>query len=188
MVPPSSHGVSRVPRYSGYSQPLTLFGYRALTFFGRPSHTFLLSACVPYAVQTPVVLLPPVWPLPRSLATTSGISVDFFSSSYLDVSVQTVPLIYLFIQYMIHELHSCGLLHSDISGSMCACHSPELFAAYRVLHRLLMPRHPPCALISLNSLFAELCLVLKNHFLEEFYFFRRSLKLYFTHFSKFYLF
>ena len=69
---------------------------------------------------------------------------------------------------MMYELHSYGLLHSDISGSMCACHSPELFAAYRVLLRLLMPRHPPCALISLNSLFAELCLVLKNHFLEEF--------------------
>ena len=96
MVPPSSHGVSRVPRYSGYSQPLALFGYRALTFFGRPSHTFLLNACVPFAVRTPVVLLPPVWPLPRSLATTSGISVDFFSSPYLDVSVQAVPLLCLF--------------------------------------------------------------------------------------------
>ena len=69
-----------------------------------------------------------------------------------------------------HELHSCGLLHSDIPGSLCACHSPRLFAAYRVLHRLLMPRHPPCALISLNSLFAELCLVL---FFQNF-FFRRS--------------
>ena len=56
---------------------------------------------------------------------------------------------YLFsIWYM--DLTPCGLLHSDISGSMCACHSPELFAAYRVLHRLLMPRHPPCALISLT--------------------------------------
>ena len=41
-----------------------------------------------------------VWPNPHSLATTSGISVDFFSSPYLDVSVQAVPLIYLFIQYM----------------------------------------------------------------------------------------
>ena len=188
MVPPYSHRVPRVRWYSGYSQSVPLFAYKTLTFFGVPSHALRLSFAVPYAVQTPGILLPPVWPLPRSLATTSGISVDFFSSSYLDVSVQTVPLIYLFIQYMIHELHSCGLLHSDISGSMCACHSPELFAAYRVLHRLLMPRHPPCALISLNSLFAELCLVLKNHFLEEFYFFRRSLKLYFTHFSKFYLF
>ena len=36
-------------------------------------------------------MLPPVWPLPRSLATTSGISVDFSSSPYLDVSVQAVP-------------------------------------------------------------------------------------------------
>ena len=136
------------------------------------------------AVLTPKSLLTSVWPLPRSLATTSGISVDFFSSSYLDVSVQTVPLIYLFIQYMMYELLSYGLLHSEISGSMCACHSPELIAAYRVLLRLLMPRHPPCALISLNSLFAELCLVLKISFSKNF-FFRRSLKLYFTLFQSF---
>ena len=45
---------------------------------------------------TPEILLPPVWPSPRSLASTSGISVDVFSSHYLDVSVQAVPLIYLF--------------------------------------------------------------------------------------------
>ena len=45
---------------------------------------------------TPEILLPPVWPLPRSLATTSGISVDVFSSPYLDVSVQAVALLYLF--------------------------------------------------------------------------------------------
>ena len=44
-----------------------------------------------------------------------------------------------------------GLLHSDIPGSMCACHSPRLFAAYRVLRRLLMPRHSPYALISLHT-------------------------------------
>ena len=50
---------------------------------------------------TPEILLPLVWPSPRSLATTSGISVDVFSSPYLDVSVQAVPLIYLLIQYMI---------------------------------------------------------------------------------------
>ena len=52
---------------------------------------------------TPERLLSPVWPLPRSLATTKGISVDVFSSPYLDVSVQAVPLIYLCIQYMIHR-------------------------------------------------------------------------------------
>ena len=45
---------------------------------------------------TPEILLPPVWPPPLSLATTRGISVDVFSSPYLDVSVQAVPLPYLF--------------------------------------------------------------------------------------------
>ena len=50
---------------------------------------------------TPRVLLPLVWPLPCSLATTYGISVDFFSSPYLDVSVQAVPLLCLWIQHRI---------------------------------------------------------------------------------------
>jgi len=44
-----------------------------------------------------------------------------------------------------------GFPHSDISGSMSICLSPKLFAAYHVFHRLLVPRHPPCALISLTS-------------------------------------
>ena len=54
------------------------------------------------AVLTPGVFLPPVWPSPRSLATTSGISVDFFSSPYLDVSVQAVPPIQLCIHCIVH--------------------------------------------------------------------------------------
>ena len=45
---------------------------------------------------TPEISLPLVWPSPLSLATTRGISVDVFSSPYLDVSVQAVPLLYLF--------------------------------------------------------------------------------------------
>ena len=47
-------------------------------------------------VRTPKILLPSVWPPPLSLATTHGISVDVFSSPYLDVSVQAVPHVYLF--------------------------------------------------------------------------------------------
>ena len=42
-----------------------------------------------------------------------------------------------------------GFPHSDISGSTPACDSPKLFAANHVLHRLLTPRHSPCALSSL---------------------------------------
>ena len=45
---------------------------------------------------------------------------------------------------------SAGFPHSDICGSMDICSSPQLFAAYHVFHRLLVPRHPPCALYSLT--------------------------------------
>ena len=96
MVPPSSHRVSRVRRYSGYSRRLLSFVYETLTLFGVPSHALPLDFSLPYAVLTPRILLPPVWPLPLSLATTRGISVDVFSSPYLDVSVQAVPFPYLF--------------------------------------------------------------------------------------------
>ena len=37
-----------------------------------------------------------VWAVPISLATTLGITVVFFSSGYLDVSVPRVPLTYLY--------------------------------------------------------------------------------------------
>ena len=42
-----------------------------------------------------------------------------------------------------------GLPHSEIFGSKRACRSPKLIAAYRVLLRLVMPRHPSCARIRL---------------------------------------
>src|SRR5574344_982383 len=49
-----------------------------------------------YAGPQPRRIKPPVWPTPRSLATTCGISGDVFSSPYLDVSVQAVPHVHLF--------------------------------------------------------------------------------------------
>ncbi len=72
-----------------------------------------------------------VWANPRSLATTYGITFVFFSSAYLDVSVQRVrpPIGVLCLQ------HS-GLPHSDTCGSIGVCPSPQLFAAYHVLLRL----------------------------------------------------
>jgi hypothetical protein len=45
-----------------------------------------------------------------------------------------------------------GFPHSDIPGSKLVCSSPRLIAAYHVLHRLLVPRHPPCALSSLTGI------------------------------------
>ena len=96
MVPPVSHGVSRVPRYSGYS-------LISIAFRLRGSHPLCpafpdRSAKLAYRCDCPQPrrINPPVWPLPRSLATTYGISVDVFSSPFLDVSVQAVPHIRLF--------------------------------------------------------------------------------------------
>ena len=98
----------------------------------------------------------PVWPLSISLAATLEIEKFSFSSSpYLDVSVQAVPLHTLWIGVWMHEVCSCGFPHSDICGSVDICSSPQLFAAYHVFHRLLVPRHPPCALISITNLILE---------------------------------
>ena len=99
---------------------------------------------------TPEVFLPLVWPLPISLATTFGISFDFSSSPYLDVSVQAVPHRNLWIQLRLPEYCSGGFPHSEIRGSMPICGSPQLIAACHVLHRLSVPRHSPCALYSLT--------------------------------------
>ena len=95
-----------------------------------------------------------VWALSISLAATLEIDKFSFSSSpYLDVSVQAVPLHTLWIGVWMHEVCSCGFPHSDICGSVDICSSPQLFAAYHVFLRLLVPRHPPCALFCLTSSF-----------------------------------
>ena len=150
MVPPCSDQVSRVWPYSGSCAAVRIFTYVTLTLFGWPSHAILLTLPVLKAVRTPKGFLLSVCPLPRSLATTYGISFDVSSSPYLDVSVQAVPFQYLWIQYWIMEYELHWVAHSDISGSMDVCSSPKLFAAYHVFHRLPVPRHSPCALFSLT--------------------------------------
>ena len=97
-----------------------------------------------------------VWALPLSLAATHRIDVSFSSSGYLEVSVHRVPLHTLCIGVWILEVFSSGFPHSDISGSMDICSSPKLFAAYHVFHRLLVPRHPPCALLRLTFIYIAL--------------------------------
>ena len=77
--------------------------------------------------------------------------VVFSSSGYLDVSVHRVPFHSLWIGLWILEVFSSRFPHSDISGSQDICSSPKLFAAYHVFHRLLVPRHPPYALISITN-------------------------------------
>src|SRR4029079_8820333 len=81
---------------------------------------------------------------------TKGISFDFFSSRYLDVSVPWVGREQTMYSSDAGRYSLRGVSHSEISGSQPVSGSPKLFAAVHVLHRLSSPRHPPCALCSLT--------------------------------------
>ena len=108
MVPPDSDRVSRQRSYSGTtidrSVPFRLRddcplwctvprasastrlcnSRRAEHDAGKMSYNPQSTTCATYIDQ--------VWADPFSLATTQGVSVDFFSSGYLDVSVRPVTL------------------------------------------------------------------------------------------------
>ena len=157
MVPARSHKVSRVSWYSGYRQVISAFRYGAFTLFGWLSQNHSTRIAESIMRSEPRNARTPVWALSISLAATLEIDFSFekeifsfFSPGYLDVSVHRVPLHTLWIGVWMTEGCSAGFPHSDISGSMDICSSPKLFAAYHVFHRLLVPRHPPCALVRLT--------------------------------------
>ena len=132
MVPPVSHRVSRVPRYSGYSLiqiGFRLRGYHPLWPAFPYRSTNLLYRCVS---PQPRRINPPVWPLPRSLATTSGISFDFSSSPYLDVSVQAVPFLHLFYSMQDDRVLLCRVSPFGNSGIKAYVQLPQ---TYRSLSR-----------------------------------------------------
>ena len=99
MVPPASHRISRVPRYSG-SNSLLSPSPTGLSPSPAPLSRSFGSAIVgSRSPATPCVRRPMVWPLTSSLATTKVIEFSFFSSGYLDVSLPRVP--------------SCKTMHSS---------------------------------------------------------------------------
>ena len=151
MVPAHSIKVSRVSMYSGFRHVIFPFAYGAFTLSGRLSQN--LSARINESIMRsePHGARTMVWPLSISLAATLEIDVSFSSSGYLDVSVHRVPLHTLWIGVWMIRVLRTGFPHSDICGSRIICISPQLFAAYHVFLRLLVPRHPPCALFCLIS-------------------------------------
>ena len=152
VVLPASHKVSRVSWYSGAELFIIAFTYKTITSYGPTfqlcsvSNNFTLCS-----VRNPEDKSS-VWALSLSLAATQKIDFSFSSSRYLDVSVPQV-----FLHKAMNSLYDtwgfpCEFPHSEISGSLAMCAYPKLIAAYHVLHRLLMPRHSPCALCSLTFL------------------------------------
>ena len=109
-----------------------------------------------------------VWALPVSLAATPGIDVSLSSSGYLDVSVHRVPSLWLCIHHTVTGVPPAGFPHSEIDGSMDICSLPSLIAAYHVFLRLLVPRHPPCALIRLTFCSNVLAIIHQHGSLNEY--------------------
>ena len=86
MVPLYSSRISRVPLYSRILINIT--------------HTGLSPSMVSFS-KLFKFFYQNYWPIPLSLATTNGISIDFFSSGYLDVSVLRVISLNLCIQFKV---------------------------------------------------------------------------------------
>ena len=151
MVPAHSIKVSRVSMYSGFRHVVFPFAYGAFTLSGRLSQN--LSARINESIMRsePHGARTMVWPLSISLAATLEIDFSFSSSGYLDVSVHRVPSAWLCIYHAVTGVLPAGFPHLEINGSLDICSSPSLIAAYHVFLRLLVPRHPPCALLCLIS-------------------------------------
>ena len=145
MVPPSSRGISRVPRYSNNrSYPFRLRGFHPLwRSFPTPSarntygwkhrqgrHFGLFRFRSPLLAESRLISFP------------GGTEMFHFPPFALPV---------LCIQTGVVRMNPTGLPHSGISGSKPVCGSPKLIAACHALHRLQMPRHPPCALSNLTD-------------------------------------
>ena len=122
MVPPCSDKVSRAPSYSFSFTELFVYGAITLLWLLFPGHS------TKHVVNLRAV--------PRSLAATKGISVDFFSSGYLDVSVLRVRFSGAMYSRQDDQLVLAGFPHSEIRGSGLVCKLP---AAYRMLQRPSSP-------------------------------------------------
>jgi hypothetical protein len=167
VVPPDSDRVSRARSYSGTSPEDHALSRTGLlptvvqVFHELPlAHDFVTSArnCSSWKRRptTPdrqrlQAYTCPVWAGPVSLATTQGVSVDLLSSGYLDVSVP--PLASAGPMYSGRgdgALPPPGFPIRKSAGQSLFSGSPRLIAAVHVLHRLLVPRHPPHALTILT--------------------------------------
>ena len=137
MVPLCSDRITRVPPYSSslIDFPFRVPGYHRL-WPGFPSRstrvrqlivTGLIRVRSPLLAESRLISIPPV----TEMFQFPGFALHAYVFS---------------MQYGL----SRGFPHSDTSGSELVCQLPEDFAGYRVLHRLLPPRHPPRTLIRLT--------------------------------------
>src|SRR6266702_1629569 len=164
MVLADSRRISRVLRYLGVrSESQRAFAYRTFTFCGLTSQTVRLACWF-------LTLRLYADRIPRHLRTQacSGLGCSLFARRYSGnrgfflflgvlrclTSPRWLRSAYAFSGRW-RDMTPVGFPHSDIPGSKPVCGSPRRIAAYHVLRRLLVPRHPPCALSSLTGIFTK---------------------------------
>ena len=121
---PLRFAILRVPDY-----------HRLWCDFPDTSPRLVLAISRPYNPSAAGTAL--VWAIPRSLATTGGITFCFLFLRVLRCfsSPGSPPRL---ARMTVRQ--TAGLPHSGTSGSRVACTSPEIFAACRAFHRLPEPQ------------------------------------------------
>ena len=159
MVLADSHGISRVPRYSG-TYPPSRNQCRLQDCHLLRSHFPEGSTIDP--VCNSAALRPDRPYNPREHAPWFGLfrvrspllaeSLLFsFPAGTEMVHFPALPSHPYVFRMGYSGISQSGFPHSEIPGSKPACGSPGLIAACHVLHRLLAPRHSPYALSSLTK-------------------------------------
>ncbi len=164
MVLPDSHGIPRVPRYSGGGHPpRSVFAYGALTLCGGPFQTLRLTyrdRTSPCRDPRPL-LQPPIRNACRLtrirfrlLRFRSPLLAECILSLFLGVlrcfSSPGSPPCPMCSDMGTAALPAVGFPIRKSPAITLACSLPRLIAACHVLLRLPAPRHPPCALSSLT--------------------------------------
>ncbi len=129
MVPLYSNKITRVPLYSRTKLNVTPTGLSpSMVSFSK---LFRLSQLC-------------YWPIPLSLATTNGISIDFFSSGYLDVSVLRVSSLNLCIQFKVpHKVVGCPIRKFSDQSLHTAPRNLSQYTTSFIAFQCLGIRHTP---------------------------------------------
>ena len=142
--------------HSGENEVLTTGLLPPMAGLSRPLH-LPRSFVTPYRVSYNPKRQASWFKLIRFARRYSGNRICFLFLRVLRCfSSRACLLISYEFRYGYHSITSGGFPHSEISGSKLAYSSPKHIGVRPVLHRLLVPRHPPCALSNLT--------VKKNHY------------------------
>ena len=154
MVPADSDRITRVPPYSGYFQEITRFRLQDyhLLRFSFPTNSTILWFCnsVKEVLQPQLKSWFGLFPF-RSPLLRKSIFLSLPPATKMFQFTGLLLHTYLFSMQWL-GIAPAGFPHSEISGSKFSYNSPKHIVVRHVLHQLLVPRHPPCALSNLITI------------------------------------